>query len=437
MIMNEKGGRQMSTVVIVGAQWGDEGKGKFIDYLAGQADVVVRGQGGNNAGHTVVVGDKKYALHLVPSGILYPETVNVVGNGVVFDPAGFLKELKTLEAEGIDISNIRISSRAHVVMPYHRLLDRLAEEAKGEDKIGTTQKGIGPCYMDKVERTGIRVCDLLDPVHFKALVVEQVARKNIFLKAFYDHDPIDPMAIIEEYTPYIEALKPFIIDTVAYLNTALEADQKILLEGAQGTLLDIDLGTYPYVTSSHPTSGGFSVGTGIGPNRINQVLGITKAYTTRVGRGPFVTEQDNPIGDRIRQQGNEFGTTTGRPRRCGWLDLVIVKYAVRVNGMTAIALSLLDVLTGFDEIKVCTGYQLNGEVITDFPASLNTLAACEPVYETLKGWHEDITGCETYEDLPEACKAYIAFIEAYTKIPVAFVSVGPKRSQTIIRQEMF
>ncbi|MCK8060885.1 MULTISPECIES: adenylosuccinate synthase [unclassified Fusibacter] len=427
----------MSTVVIVGAQWGDEGKGKFIDYLSNQADIVVRGQGGNNAGHTVVVGDKKYALHLVPSGILYPGTVNVVGNGVVFDPAGFIKELDTLISQGISVDNLRISARAHIVLPYHRVLDRLAEEAKGDLKIGTTQKGIGPCYMDKVERTGIRVCDMMNPEIFKTLLDAQVDRKNVILKAVYGEAPLSADEIYEEYMGYVERLKPYVIDTVAYLNDAIEDDKKILLEGAQGTLLDIDLGTYPYVTSSHPTTGGFTVGTGIAPNKIQQVLGITKAYTTRVGLGPFVTEQDNEIGDRIRIQGNEFGTTTGRPRRCGYLDLVIVRYGARINGLTAIALSLLDVLTGFEELKVCTGYKLNGEIIKDFPASLDDLAKCEPVYETFKGWSDDITGCTSYEELPEACKTYINFIEEYTKVPVAFISVGPKRSQTIIRKELF
>jgi adenylosuccinate synthase len=427
----------MSTVVIVGAQWGDEGKGKFIDYLSVQADVVVRGQGGNNAGHTVVVDDKKYALHLVPSGILYPGTTNVVGNGVVFDPAGFIKELDTLLAQGINVDNLKISNRAHVVMPYHKLLDRLAEEAKGDAKIGTTQKGIGPCYMDKVERSGIRMCDLMDAEVFKRVLFEQVEHKNKLLQSLYNYEKVSAKEIYDEYMGYVERLKPYVDDTVAFINDALEANKKILLEGAQGTLLDVDLGTYPFVTSSHPTSGGFSIGAGIGPNRIDQVLGITKAYTTRVGAGPFVTEQDNAIGDRIRTQGNEFGTTTGRPRRCGWLDLVIVRYAARVNGLTAIALSLLDVLTGFDSIEICTGYKLNGQVIIDFPASLHDLAKCQPIYETLEGWHDDITQCEHFEELPKAAQTYVKFIEDYTKVPVAFVSVGPKRTQTIIRKELF
>lgn len=427
----------MSTVVIVGAQWGDEGKGKFIDYLSGQADIVVRGQGGNNAGHTVVAEGKKYALHLIPSGILYPKTVNVVGNGVVFDPEGFIKELDQLIAQGVDVSNIKISNRAHVVFPYHKLLDKLAEEARGDMKIGTTQKGIGPCYMDKVERTGIRLCDLLCPDEFWLKLSQQVERKNVILSAIYGHEPIAARPIYEAYLAMASRLKPYIEDTVSLLNDAVESGKKILLEGAQGTLLDIDLGTYPYVTSSHPTSGGFSIGVGIGPNKINEVLGITKAYTTRVGAGPFVTELDNPIGDRIRIQGNEFGTTTGRPRRCGWLDLVIVRYAARVNGLTAIALSLLDVLTGFDTLQVCTGYTLDDKVIKDFPASLSELARCQPVYQTFKGWSEDISTCESFESLPSEAKAYVSFIEEFLNVPVAFISVGAKREQTIIRKQLF
>jgi len=432
-----KGGTAMSTVVIVGAQWGDEGKGKFIDYLSGQADIVVRGQGGNNAGHTVVAGGKKYALHLIPSGILYPNTVNIVGNGVVFDPDGFIKELDRLIEQHVDVSNIKISNRAHVVFPYHKLLDKLAEEARGDNKIGTTQKGIGPCYMDKVERTGIRLCDLLDSEIFLERLTEQVNKKNVLLSAIYNHPPLNLEDIYDQYLLMTERLRPYIVDTVSYLNDALEDGKKILLEGAQGTLLDIDLGTYPYVTSSHPTSGGFSIGVGIGPNKIQEVLGITKAYTTRVGEGPFVTEEDNETGNRIRKQGNEFGTTTGRPRRCGWLDLVIVRYAARVNGLTSIALSLLDVLTGFEEVKICTGYNLEGKIIKDFPASLKELSKCTPVYETFKGWSEDITGCETYEELPIEARKYIDFIESFLKTPVSFISVGPKREQTIIRKNLF
>ncbi len=427
----------MAVVVVVGAQWGDEGKGKFIDYLAKQADVVVRGQGGNNAGHTVVVGDQKYALHLIPSGILYDNTANVLGNGIVFDPSGFFKEYDALAAKGVAVDQIKISSRAHIVFPYHREMDALAEDAKGANKIGTTKKGIGPCYMDKVERTGLRVGDMINLDRFAEKLRYQVDRKNQIAKSLYGVTPFDFEAIYEEYSGYAKRLKPMICDTVAYLNDAYEAGKNILLEGAQGTLLDIDLGTYPFVTSSHPIAGGFTVGTGLAPNRLDSILGITKAYSTRVGAGPFVTEQDNPTGDRIRTQGNEFGVTTGRPRRCGWLDLVIVRHAVRINGLTAIALSLLDVLSGFDELKICRAYQLNGQETVDFPADLDDLAACQPVYETFAGWQDDITGCTEYEQLPANAKRYIKFIEEFLGVPVAFISVGAKRSQTIIRQSLF
>lgn len=427
----------MSTVVILGAQWGDEGKGKVIDYLASEADVVVRGQGGNNAGHSVVVGDQKYALHLIPSGILNPGTVNVIGNGVVFDPEGFLKEIKGLEEKGISVESIKVSDRAHVVFPYHKLLDKLAEEARGADKIGTTQKGIGPCYMDKVERSGIRVCDFIIPEIFEPLFRKRIRTKNEMIEKIYGGKPLDEEALVADYLTYAHAVRPFVADTSVIVYEALRAGKKVLLEGAQGTLLDLDYGTYPFVTSSHPTSGGFTIGSGIGPNEIGEVLGITKAYTTRVGEGPFVTELADEIGDAIRIAGNEFGTTTGRPRRCGWLDAVMVNYSKRVNGMTSIALMLLDVLSGFEEIKICTGYQFGDTVIKDFPASLSVLEKCKPIYETLPGWHEDLTAVESYEALPKAAKDYIERIEALVGIPVKIVSIGPKRSQTIVRDQIF
>lgn len=426
----------MATVVIVGAQWGDEGKGKIIDFLAREAEVVVRGQGGNNAGHTVVVDDKKYALHLIPSGILNPDTINVIGNGVVFDPEGFLKEIDNLEANGVSTKNIRVSDRAHVIFPYHKEIDRLAEDQRGDDKIGTTKKGIGPCYMDKVERSGLRVCDLLDKDHFEDKARKVMAHKNLIIERIYGGEALDVDAMIKSYLEMAERVRPFVTDTGLIVYEAVKAGKKVLLEGAQGTMLDVDLGTYPYVTSSHPTSGGFSIGSGIGPNTIEEVLGIAKAYTTRVGMGPFVTEEDNETGNRIRVQGNEFGTTTGRARRCGWLDLVVLKYAARINGMTAIALMLVDVLNGFEEIKVCTGYKYKDEVLTNYPASLDVLNACEPVYETFKGWGE-ITDATEYDALPSEVKTYIEFIEAYMEIPVKIVSVGPKRSQTIVRDGIF
>lgn len=427
----------MSTVVIVGAQWGDEGKGKVIDYLANEADVVVRGQGGNNAGHTVVVGDKKYALHLIPSGILNDNTLNVIGNGVVFDPQGFLKEVEGLREKGIATDSIFVSDRAHVVFAYHREIDRLAEEARGVDMIGTTKKGIGPSYMDKVERSGIRVCDFVDEEIFEPIFRKQIAAKNKIITQIYGGEAMDVEALVKEYSAYAKQIKPFVADTSLIVYNALKEGKKVLLEGAQGTLLDLDYGTYPYVTSSHPTAGGFTIGSGIGPNQIGEVVGITKAYTTRVGKGPFVTELDNEVGDRIRIAGHEFGTTTGRPRRCGWLDTVIVKYSARVNGMTCIALMLLDVLTGFETVKICTGYKYGDEVIENFPASLNVLSKCKPIYEELPGWHEDLSQCTTFESLPENAKAYVTRIEELTGIPVKIISVGPKRNQTIIRGSIY
>lgn len=427
----------MSTVVIVGAQWGDEGKGKVIDYLAKEADVVVRGQGGNNAGHTVVVGDQKYALHLIPSGILNENTINVIGNGVVFDPQGFIKEIEGLKAKGVSTDSIKVSDRAHVVFPYHREIDRLAEEARGADMIGTTKKGIGPSYMDKVERSGIRVCDFVDEEVFESIFRKQIEAKNKIIVSIYGGEPLDADAMVAEYKEYAKFVKPFVTDTSVVVYDALKEGKKVLLEGAQGTLLDLDYGTYPYVTSSHPTAGGFTIGSGIGPNQIGEVVGITKAYTTRVGKGPFVTELDNEIGDRIRIAGNEFGTTTGRPRRCGWLDMVIVKYSARVNGMTCIALMLLDVLTGFETVKICKGYRYGDVEIEHFPASLNVLGKCEPIYEELPGWTEDLSDCTTFESLPANARAYVERIEALTGVPVKIISVGPKRTQTIVRGAIY
>ncbi len=427
----------MSTVVIVGAQWGDEGKGKIIDYLAGEADVVVRAQGGNNAGHTVVVGDKKYALHLIPSGILYENTINVIGNGVVFDPEGFLKEVETLENQGISTKNIKISDRAHVILPYHKVIDVLSEGARGIDMIGTTKKGIGPCYMDKVERSGIRICDLMDPEVFRQKVSNQVDKKNEIIEKIYSGEKLNKDEIIVQYLEYAEKIRKYVDDTTVTVYDAIKADKKVLFEGAQGTLLDIDLGTYPYVTSSHPISGGFTVGSGIGPNMIEEVVGIIKAYTTRVGKGPFVTELDNEVGNRIRVAGNEFGTTTGRPRRCGWLDAVMLKYSARINGLTTLSIMLLDVLSGFDKISICTSYKLGDKVIDNFPASLDTLGKCEPIYEVLDGWQEDITQCNSYEELPLNARKYIDRIEELIEVPVKIISVGPKRSQTIVREKIF
>ena len=427
----------MKTVAIVGSQWGDEGKGKVIDYLATQADVVVRGQGGNNAGHTLVVEGKKYALHLIPSGVLNPETINVIGNGIVFDPKGFLEELAKLNADNINTKNINISDRAHVIFPYHKELDALAEEARGDNKIGTTKKGIGPCYMDKTERSGIRICDLMDKDIFAKKLKAQIEDKNKLVKNIYGAEGFDFDAIYNEYLGYAEQIRPYVDDTSVIVYDAIKAGKKVLFEGAQGTLLDLDLGTYPYVTSSHPTSGGFSIGAGVGPNMIKDVVGIVKAYTTRVGEGPFVTELNDETGDKIRTQGREFGTTTGRARRCGWFDAVIVRYAARVNGLTSISLMLLDVLSGFDTVKICTSYKMGDKVLKEFPASLEDLAKCEPIYEELEGWSDDLTNVEKYEDLPENAKKYIAKIEELVGVSVDMVSVGPNRAQTIIRKNIF
>ncbi len=426
----------MTTAVIVGAQWGDEGKGKMIDYLAQRADMVVRGQGGNNAGHTVVVGDEKYALHLIPSGVLYEETVNIIGNGVVVDPKGFLQEIDGLKARGVKTDRIFISDRAHLIMPYHRVIDALSEEKRGEKKIGTTKKGIGPCYMDKVERTGIRMTDLLEE-DFEALMRARIQDKNEIIEKLYGAEKLNEDLIVEEYLGYVERIRPFVRDTGVMVHQGLLEGKKVLLEGAQGTLLDVDYGTYPYVTSSHPISGGFAIGSGIGPNRIGEVIGIAKAYTTRVGSGPFVTELEDAIGEKIRERGHEYGTTTGRPRRCGWFDAVMVSYSARINGMTSLSLMLLDVLSGFDEIKICTGYAYEDQVIRDFPASLKVLAACRPIYETLPGWHEDLSGIRDYDGLPLNARNYIQKIEKTVGIPVKVVSIGPKRSQTIVIDEIF
>jgi adenylosuccinate synthase len=428
----------MKTVAVVGSQWGDEGKGKVIDYLATQADVVIRGQGGNNAGHTLVVGDKKYALRLIPSGILNPEAINVIGNGIVFDPKGFLKELEMFEEGTINPDNIKISDRAHVIFPYHKEIDALSEEARGDNKIGTTKNGIGPCYMDKTERSGIRICDLMDKDIFAAKLKPQIEAKNKIVKNIYGkEDLFDFETIYNEYLGYADQIRKFVDDTTVVVYDAIKEGKKVLFEGAQGTFLDLDLGTYPFVTSSHPISGGFAVGAGVGPNMIKDVVGIVKAYTTRVGEGPFVTELNNEIGEQIRKQGNEFGVVTGRPRRCGWFDAVMVSYAARVNGLTSMSFMLLDVLSGFDKLKICTAYKMGDKIIKNFPASLDDLAKCEPVYEELDGWNEDITKVTNYDELPENAKKYIKRIEELVGVSADIVSVGPNRLQTIVRRNIF
>lgn len=427
----------MSGLAIVGSQWGDEGKGKMIDYLAKQADVVVRGQGGNNAGHTVVIEEKKYALHLIPSGVLNPKADNIIGNGVVFDPKGFFAELKQLGDDGVDVSRIYVSDRSHIVFPYHRKLDELYEKARGTEDIGTTKKGIGPCYMDKIQRCGLRTCDMLSIEKFMAKLSAEIDRKNHLIVELFHQQPLYKQAILDEYEDYAKRLVPYIKDTGVMVHEALRKGSKVLFEGAQGSMLDVDLGTYPYVTSSHPTSGGFTAGCGIGAGAFHEVLGITKAYTTRVGKGPFVTELDNETGDRIRELGHEFGVTTGRARRCGWFDAVVVRYAARINGMTGQALMLLDVLDTFDTIQVCYAYDYHGQELTEFPADLDVVEECIPKYRELKGWNTDISSCRTYEQLPEEAKAYVQAIEELTGVPVKSISVGAERDQTILRQEIF
>lgn len=428
----------MSGVVVIGAQWGDEGKGKITDFLAEGADVVVRYQGGNNAGHTVEVEDKKYKLHLVPSGILYDDKLCIIGNGVVIDPKALLEEIEYLEKEGVRVTpkKLIISDRAHIIMPYHKILDGLSEKKRGKSDIGTTGKGIGPCYTDKHERSGIRMCDLYHEEVFKEKLKQNVEVKNKIICDIYDGEPLNFDYIYDEYITYANRLKDYVCDTSVVLYESIKSGKKVLFEGAQGTLLDIDYGTYPYVTSSHPISGGVCIGAGVGPTMITNAVGVCKAYTTRVGKGPFPTELFDEMGDFIREKGFEYGTTTGRPRRCGWLDLVILKYAVRISGLTSLAITKLDTLSDIDEIKVCTGYEIDGKIIDYFPASLEDLDRCKPIYESFKGWDSSIQNAKSYEDLPENAKIYINKIEEYTGVKVSIVSVGPARHQTIVINKM-
>lgn len=423
----------MSSIALVGAQWGDEGKGKTIDILASKADMVVRAQGGSNAGHTVVVDGVTYKLHLIPSGILYPDTVCVIGNGTVISPAVILKEMENLSKEGVSFKNLKIDARAHVILPYHIVLDELSELARGKADIGTTKNGIGPCYMDKAERIGIRMCDLIKPDIFREKLRINVEAKNKLITAVYGGKALDFEAIYNEYVAYAQKLAPYVCDTSVLVYNAMKSDKFVLFEGAQGVLLDLDLGTYPYVTSSHPTSGGFCVGSGIGPTLIDEVLGVGKAYTTRVGKGPFPTELDDEVGDRIRTVGAEFGTTTGRPRRCGWLDILILKFAVRVNGLTSLAINKLDTLTGIDKLKVCVAYERNGERLTDFPTDIAELEGCKPVYVELDGWTEDLSRFKSFDELPENAKKYIECIERESGCRVSMVGVGPGRDQNLYR----
>lgn len=421
----------MATSMVIGTQWGDEGKGKIVDYLSERADVVVRSQGGNNAGHTVVVDNKEFALRLLPSGILYDDKMNVIGTGVVVDPKVLLEEIANLEKEGKSAKSLQISDRAHVILPYHNRLDEAEEASKGDLKIGTTKNGIGPCYADKVNRVGIRICDLMDKDVFKAKLEYNVKMKNKILTAVYGAEPVDFETIYNDYLGYAEKLRSHVTDTNYSVAAAIKEGKKVLFEGAQATMLDLDHGTYPFVTSSHPISGGASVGAGIGPKFLNNIFGVVKAYATRVGEGPFPSELLDETGDYLRNTGHEFGTVTGRARRCGWLDLAVVSYAATLNSLDYIAITRLDILDGLDEVKICIGYTRHGETVNGFPADLKVLAECEPVYETLKGWKQDISSIRRYEDLPAEARAYVERIAELTGVQIGIVSVGPNRDQTI------
>lgn len=424
----------MPANIVVGTQWGDEGKGKIIDIIASRADVVVRSQGGNNAGHTVVNDGQTYKLHLIPSGILYKNTLCLIGAGVVLDPKDLLSEIDSLSPRGVSFDNLKIDPRAHVVMPWHITLDGLSEKFRGNSDIGTTKRGIGPCYMDKYERCGIRVYDLVHPEVFAEKVRMTGKLKNKIITEVYGGEPHDIEAIIKEYTEYGKRLAKYVDDVSVIVYEAAKANKTIMFEGAQATLLDIDFGTYPYVTSSHPLSAGVCVGTGVGPMIISNIIGVAKAYTTRVGKGPFPTELNDETGETIRNKGGEFGTTTGRPRRTGWFDAVIVRHSVRVNGLSSLAINKLDTLGGIGDLKVCVAYKKpDGTVIENFPAALEELADCVPVYETLKGFDDDISSCRSFDELPEACKKYIERLEELCDCHISMVGVGPDREQIIER----
>lgn len=427
----------MPGTVILGAQWGDEGKGKITDLMADRMDYVVRFAGGNNAGHTIVCGSDEFKLHLIPSGILYPHIIPVIGNGVVVNPRVLLEEMENLHNRGISTDNLKISCNAHLVMPYHLAFDRLGEVSLGKAKLGTTHRGIGPAYSDKAERLGLRAQDLLDEKILRTKVETALDRKNAILTKAFEQEPFDADEIVEEYLGYAERLGPQIEDTSLLLNRALEEGRKVLFEGAQGTLLDLDHGTYPFVTSSSPTIGGVFTGTGVGPRYIEKIIGVAKAYVTRVGYGPFPTEQDNECGEKMGERGVEFGTTTGRKRRCGWLDAVLLKYAARANSLTGIALTKLDVLSEFDRLKVCVGYSYQGKIYHDFPHHQTIFHKCVPEYQELPGWSADISGVKDAGDLPGEAKKYIEFVGQAAGVPVEVVSVGPGRTQTIwMREDM-
>ncbi len=430
----------MSCVVVIGSQWGDEGKGKIVDLLTERAQGIVRFQGGNNAGHTLVVDGEKFIFHLIPSGILHADKTCFIGNGVVVDPEVLLQEMDRLGAKGRPVGpeKLRLSDWAHLIMPYHQALDLAREQAKGKQAIGTTGRGIGPCYEDKASRVGVRVVDLTEPALLREKIENNLAEKNFWLERYYGQKPLDPEEVYGKYLEYGDRLAPYIADVSWELNQFLAQDKPLLFEGAQGTHLDIDHGTYPFVTSSNPVAGTACNGSGVGVTRLDQVLGVVKAYTTRVGGGPFPTELEDEVGRMLQEKGAEFGATTGRPRRCGWLDLVVVGMAVRLSGITGLAVTKLDVLTGLDRIKICTAYQLeDGTRLQSMPASLEKLARCRPVYEELEGWQDDISGVRRYQDLPAACRAYLERVSQLAGAPLSIISVGPAREETIVVQEVF
>ena len=427
----------MSSLVVIGAQWGDEGKGRYVDYLSKNVDAVVRYQGGNNAGHTIAFDGKKYGLHQIPSGIFSEGKLCIIGNGVVIHPKSLIEEIQMIENDGYSAKNLKISDRAHVVMPYHIAIDALSEEKRGENKIGTTVKGIGPCYTDKISRCGIRVCDLLDKNVFKEKLKFNLAEKNIIIEKIYNGEKIDFNEIYNEYLDYAEKIRKYVTDTSLLIYNLNKSGKKLLFEGAQGSLLDIDFGTYPYVTSSHPISGGVTTGVGICPSSVTSVIGVVKAYVTRVGQGPFVTETAPEIGDEIRVKGNEFGVTTGRPRRIGWLDAVVLRYSNRINGFTYLALTRIDTLCGFDKIKMCVAYEYEGKIIDYVPPGINELERITPVYKEFDGWDESVLSAKTYEELPLNAKKYIEEIENQIGIKIALIGVGPNRSQCLKRFDVF
>jgi len=423
----------MANTAVVGAQWGDEAKGKIVDYLAADVDLVIRYNGGNNAGHTVVVGSETYKFHLVPCGILHPNVIPVIGDGEVIDPEVLIAELDALTQRGVSVDRLRISLNAHVVMPYHLLLDRLEEESKGGKAIGTTIRGIGPAYADKASRTGIRIADLVDPDRFRNRLSENLKLKNAILAKVYGAEPLSESAILDKYLAYAERIRAFAANTTYLVHEAAAQGKNLLFEGAQGTLLDIDYGTYPYVTSSHTVAGGACLGTGIGPRSIDRIIGVAKAYTTRVGAGIFPTELLDEIGDYIRERGREYGTTTGRPRRCGWLDTVALRYSAMVNDLTGLAMTLLDVLSGIDTIKVCRAYRCDGTETTEVPGDWESIGECIPIYDDLPGWHEEITAARRFEDLPPNAQAYVRHVEELAGVAIQIVSVGSERSETVVR----